>query len=378
MAKEKKTVKKTTASEEVTEKKSPSKGVKKTAGEKVRVTKKTDVPKGSNGTVDHKVSPIAEIDATQFQAIEQDQRDLPLEYDDTRIVLMVRDPEWVYAYWSISEKDRERFELSRDEHDQPLILRIQESLLSGSEQIYDVPVNDFTSSWYLRVNEQTGSAKITLGINDKKGVFITLAVSNQVCLPKIGIAPEEDLQFAEIDDETYHQIVKLSGGVRIGERLGSDEFLRSLQQRLYDNLNEGFGGNLVSSGENFGMFSGMLGGASAYFSGSLVPSSYSSYEFGAGGKETVTGGSAQAQEREFWLEVGVDVIVYGATSPDAKVTFMGKPVKLTPDGTFRFRMVLPDTEVEFPVVAISVDGEETRQVKPIVTRITEGNPHDPV
>jgi hypothetical protein len=42
--------------------------------------------------------------------------------------------------------------------------------------------------------------------------------------------------------------------------------------------------------------------------------------------------------RKFWLIADAELIVYGATEPDATVTIGGKPIKLNPDGTFRFQM----------------------------------------
>ena len=72
------------------------------------------------------------------------------------------------------------------------------------------------------------------------------------------------------------------------------------------------------------------------------------------------------------------MIVYGATEPDAKVKFMGQEIRLTQDGTFRVRMVLPDTTIEFPVDATSADGEQKRGVKPVVQRWTEGDPKKPL
>jgi hypothetical protein len=75
--------------------------------------------------------------------------------------------------------------------------------------------------------------------------------------------------------------------------------------------------------------------------------------------------------RKFWLVVNCELIVYGATEPDAKVTVQGKPIKLRQDGTFSLRYALPDGKQVIPVVATSNDGIDVRHVTPIVTRKTE-------
>jgi hypothetical protein len=53
----------------------------------------------------------------------------------------------------------------------------------------------------------------------------------------------------------------------------------------------------------------------------------------------------------FQLEVDAELIVYGATLPEAYVTLQGEPVKVQPDGTFRVRVDLPNKRQVLPIVA---------------------------
>jgi uncharacterized protein len=76
-------------------------------------------------------------------------------------------------------------------------------------------------------------------------------------------------------------------------------------------------------------------------------------------------------ERKFWLVVNCELIVYGATEPDAKLTVQGKPIELRDDGTFSLRFALPDGKQTIPVEAVSKDGIDRRRITPIVTRKTE-------
>lgn len=66
--------------------------------------------------------------------------------------------------------------------------------------------------------------------------------------------------------------------------------------------------------------------------------------------------------RKFWLIADAELIVYGATEPDATVTIGGRPVKLNPDGTFRFQMSFPDGKIDFPIMAVAADGEQMRSI----------------
>jgi hypothetical protein len=65
-------------------------------------------------------------------------------------------------------------------------------------------------------------------------------------------------------------------------------------------------------------------------------------------------GGESPQVKAFWFNVNAELIIYGATQPDARVTIGGQPVELRPDGTFTCRLALPDGEYELEVAARSV------------------------
>jgi hypothetical protein len=62
------------------------------------------------------------------------------------------------------------------------------------------------------------------------------------------------------------------------------------------------------------------------------------------------------------LVADAELIVYGATEPDAAVSIGGRPIKLNPDGTFRFHMSFQDGLIDYPIVAVAADGEQHRSV----------------
>jgi len=71
--------------------------------------------------------------------------------------------------------------------------------------------------------------------------------------------------------------------------------------------------------------------------------------------------SSFGMHRGFFMHLNAEVIFYGGTDPNAKVTIDGKPIQLSPDGTFHYHFVFPDGKYEIPIVATSPDGVETRQ-----------------
>lgn len=86
--------------------------------------------------------------------------------------------------------------------------------------------------------------------------------------------------------------------------------------------------------------------------------------------DLAAGADFGAGRRSFWFEVNAELVVYGRTEKDARVTVAGRPVALRDDGSFSFRFVLPDGEHAMPVVAVSSDGGDTRSAALRFSRAT--------
>jgi len=78
------------------------------------------------------------------------------------------------------------------------------------------------------------------------------------------------------------------------------------------------------------------------------------------GEITSPAAAAPAPGRAFWFNVNAELIIYGATEPDAQVTIGGRTIRLRPDGTFSYRFALPDGEYALPITAAAVHGDQRR------------------
>ena len=78
---------------------------------------------------------------------------------------------------------------------------------------------------------------------------------------------------------------------------------------------------------------------------------------------------------DFWFTVNAELIVYGATEPNASVSLGGKQIPLRSDGSFNFRFALPDGNYALPVAAVSADGTEGRAVELKFQRSTKTSGH---
>jgi hypothetical protein len=95
------------------------------------------------------------------------------------------------------------------------------------------------------------------------------------------------------------------------------------------------------------------------------------------------GGGGMEQARGFWFNVNAELIIYGATEPNAKVTLGGHEIKLRSDGTFSYRFALPDGNYDLPAVAVSASGDDARAADLKFVRATQylgdvgATPQDP-
>ena len=244
--------------------------------------------------------------------------DPPYSYSDNRIVLMVRDPYWLYTYWEINEnKIREiKRELGENLGGASLILRIYNT---SDWNFFDIAVGSHIGNWYINVGRPNTSYCVDIGYLTTDGVFICAARSNVVTTPRDSMSDVIDEEWMIPD---WEMMYALSGGFGFGK----------------------------SSMEVKELFKKMQFPSSWMFSGSPVK---------------------KEGKRPFWLVANCELIVYGATEPTASVTVMGKKIKLRSDGTFSFRFLLPDGNYEIPIEAIRDDGGERRNITPIINRKTK-------
>ena len=255
---------------------------------------------------------------------------LPAGYGDNRIVLLTRDPYWLYTYWEINHQIREntRRELGESYHKSRLILRIYDVtdiIFTGynAHHFFDIGITEEANNWYINVGKPGRSHCVDIGFLTPDNKFILLARSNIVRTPLDGPSDILDEEWMVATDD-FQKLYALSA---LGMGSSPVGIKKKLAQRLKMEL---------SSGAISSLFSPM-------------------------GKK----------ERKFWLVVNTELIVYGATEPDASVTVQGCPIKLNKDGTFSLRFALPDGNQVIPVKAVSNDKQDQFTITPVVNKETK-------
>ena len=139
-------------------------------------------------------NPSIRVEESKYQITERETPDgesadtYPLEkrYNQTKVVFMVRDPNWAYAYWDLDNNLLEKLKKNAD-GDQ-LVLRVYDVDLidftgSNANSSFDIPIQIDDTSWYIYLPNQNCSYILELGIisEDK---YRCLARSNLIRTPR--------------------------------------------------------------------------------------------------------------------------------------------------------------------------------------------------
>jgi hypothetical protein len=297
--------------------------------------------------------------------------ELPQEYNVDRLVAIQRDPDWAHLYWELSGQTRQKLSNT----DGGFRLRGFDTtgvLFDGhnASVALDIELAPYARSWYVKLPYQGRVYTFEYGTVNRDGEWNGLARSQPVGFEPgmLGLSPESEEWISIASDELF----RAASGLADGE--GIQDLIRRLRER-----SAGSGAFLGSSlvGESG---SGFMGFAPSSFLGGSglrleLPTSNMSSPSGSGTAWTgLSSGEFQPpkdKSKDFWLWVETELILYGATEPDAQVTLMGKPLQLNPDGTFRVHFPFPNgTDLHMDVRAVDKTGEMERVARPAAKRWT--------
>jgi hypothetical protein len=157
---------------------------------------------------------------------------LPQRYNETVLTLMVRDPYWVYAYWSVSDFDRYRIcrDHGQDAWDAGVkLLRVYDITDRGADQSgnrIDIGIGDHATSWYINVPAANRVYCADIVIITPSGHEVTLVRSNAVATPRDGVSDEFDEEW--MVQREYSKLYWMSAGFGPS----SPEFHRRFVSRL--------------------------------------------------------------------------------------------------------------------------------------------------
>jgi uncharacterized protein len=362
----------------------------------------------------------------------QTEGELPESYGTGTILLTARDPHWLYTHWDFSSEQQRRYNgFSRDGH---LIVRIYVDAARGKPAA-QVHVHPDSRHWFVHVDRANTRYVAELGYYSAADKWKVIATSDATVTPPDAVSADTTAQFgtmpAEVPMEKLVALVKQAvqesaplaqaveqlrgeghpelprieaaavrppdkqpsrppeisetrrrdAGAPRGEtraasappRWTPSEWTPAQERALaevisMDYVRRVWMGSLEITELIRRQYMNELASMAA---AEQVKSAPGAPPEGAIGGISSPVAIPGAREKGFWFNVNAELIVYGATEPNATVSIGGRKIRLRPDGSFSYRFALPDGNYEMPVVAVSADETDGRAAELTFSRSTE-------
>jgi hypothetical protein len=297
---------------------------------------------------------------------------LPSSYGTGQLHLVARDPHWLYAHWDLTDQQQRRYNaLSADHH---LVVRVTPGALRA-QSATDIHVHPESRHWFIHVDRAATQYTAELGYYPPDRQWVAVARSSAAATPRDTASVDRSVRFATVRmdrplSEGAAPRSESTRPARFGKappassapapalppkfewvsapRLHSLSVptLAQVRQRITDaSLARYFVKPPQASSAEI---PDLIAGAPA-MPPALVALTTETVSSPLGGEAPAT--------KSFWLNVNAEVVLYGATEPNATLMIGGYPVALRPDGTFSCRFALPDGQYEVAVWAMSADGD---------------------
>ncbi len=296
--------------------------------------------------------------ATPAPAATAERACLPSSYGTGRMMLVARDPHWLYAHWDLSEPEQRRYNaLSADRH---LVVRVQPGTIQGHRST-EIHVHPESRHWFIHVDRAGTTYTAELGYYPADRKWVTVASSTAAATPPDTASSDRTVRFATVNVEK-----PLRGSLMRAPTLKTatvPTLDQSRERELAAALSRYFERPEAPSSIDLPELVRSAIGAGRPAGGvppAEIPPGAIHLDLGRGaGLENPTspaGGEGPAP-KGFWLNLNAELVLYGATEPNATLLIDGYPVQLRPDGTFSYRFALPDGNYEIALWAMSADGD---------------------
>ncbi len=300
---------------------------------------------------------------------------LPDAYGSKKLLLVPRDPHWLYAHWDLTRS--QLAEYNRQSSSGHLVLRMHREGHAGPPE--EIDVHPESRNWFVQVREPGRTCHAELGYYSQGGgPWVSVSSSEPVTPPSGGFSANTTFEFRPVaSDQSLQYLVKLARSALSdkGELLTVLEDVRetgttrspegatvSIERRWTPEQQRAMA-EIVMLEEARRISLSSLEVAEILrkqMSIEVTPQPVQP-NLWSGAIPNISSPVAGPQQKSFWFNVNAELVVYGATEPGAQVSIGGRPIRLRPDGTFTFRFALPDGEYMLPTQAVSADGTDTRR-----------------
>jgi hypothetical protein len=316
---------------------------------------------------------------------------LPEAYGTRTLLLTARDPHWLYAHWDVAREEQRQY--SAPAAGQHLVLRVYERAVSGSPAA-QIHLHPDSRHWSVYVPRAETQYVAEVGCSLPGGLWQKLATSQVATTPPDTVSQDNRVQFATIESlaaaprppELPPSTPQANRQTSPGEPAQGPEQApvvspHALPPTQYPAASQDTARQQVAA--EAGLWQDRAG--SAEIAELLQPRATEEHGLpsplaAVAGITSPSGqpwimaapaGAGQEPPDKFWFNINAELVLYGATEPDAQVAIAGQPIRLRPDGTFNYRFALPDGDYDLVATAISAHNDR-RQVRLQFSRRTEG------
>jgi uncharacterized protein len=319
-------------------------------------------------------APIATHTMEELATADEGLGEIPGGYGESRIVLLPRDPQWAFAYWDITAEHKQELQ---SQGGQSLALRVYDVTdidinHQSPHSIQEYPLDEMAREWYLSIPVSDREYLVDIGYRCADGRWLILARSSSIRIPPVYPSEWIEDHFLTINwqedlrGKTFINLVPPSKKP-VSASAEAPAAYDAAGNPIYDKI---FG--LAESVEAMRIAGSLYGSMQQTpmdsLSSFVFPSGIGEWAFPTTSGLNMSGvgmsgvGLESHQPRQFWLVADAELIVYGATEPDAAVFIGNRQIPLNPDGTFRFHMSFQDGLIDYPIVAVAKDGEQQRSI----------------
>ena len=166
--------------------------------------------------------------------------DLPYRYNQTIVKILAQTPTTLFVYWDISDVDRTNF---IEKYGDDFFNKTKPILLIHNKtknSYFEVEINDFSNSWYLRMQEPDCEYDIELGRREieNPSQYVYVSSSNQLVSPNDHVLFDEtdftNIRFKNIKTGSISQ--KDFGSIRLMTSIGNIYNKKHKVYSFYNNL----------------------------------------------------------------------------------------------------------------------------------------------
>jgi len=328
--------------------------------------------------------------------------ELPDSYGTGLLMATARDPHWLYVFWDLT--DAQQMTHNKAARDGHLTLRLFVAKQAG-RVASETPIHPESRNWFVPVPIAGQRYTVELGYFDAKNAWKSISESRAVATPPDSLAEDTSANFGTLPVEVpFEQLIATVRQV-VSENVPLMEALEQLRAEGHESLPAPDFFKQIARGEKAPAFDltatqkealaeiitmdevrrvwvgsheitelvrkQLVNELASQAAAAVGGGDRAVSSAGASSLSSPFGAPGESGEKSFWFNVNAELIIYGATEPDATVTIGERRINLRKDGTFSYRFALPDGQYDLPIQATSADGDDSRNADLAFSRDTQ-------